>query len=274
MHSVETKSLRIPALGLGTFELEGDAGYRTMCEAIAIGYRHFDTAERYGNEREVGRAISASGIHRNSFFVTTKIWPTHFSRDDFERRVALSVETLGLVPDLLLLHFPPPEAQLPEVLENLCRESERYAFQIGVSNFTGRLMELAGRISTIPLRVNQVEYHPLVDRRADLDVCRAAGAALIAYSPLAQGRVFSMPALRRIAETKGKGAGQVALRWLVQQQGVAAIPRSSSVEHARRNFEIFDFCLSSEEMAEISSLAEHRALPNDPPLRAPNWIAD
>jgi diketogulonate reductase-like aldo/keto reductase len=256
MHNVDANGASLPALGFGTWELRGGTAQRLVEAALEIGYRHIDTAQMYGNEAEVGAAIAASGIARDELFVTTKIWPDRFRRGVFERSVEESVQRLGLRPDLLLLHWPNPDVPLAETVEALNRVAEQgLTRHIGISNFTTAMIDEAVRLSPRPLATNQVEYHPFLDQDAVLARCRAHGMALTAYTPLARGRVFKDPVLARIGRDHGKGPGQVALRWLVQQEGVVAIPRSSSVEHARTNFEVFDFALSEAEMAEVTALA-------------------
>jgi diketogulonate reductase-like aldo/keto reductase len=273
MKSVSCNGAEIPKLGLGTFELRGDAGYRLFSAALEIGYRHFDTAQRYENEAEIGAALAASGLARSEFFVTTKIWPVHFRRETFRRRVEESCRRLGVVPDLLLLHFPPDDpASLPAVVEMLAAAvDEGHTRHIGVSNFSIPLVKEAIRLSPRRLTTNQVEYNPFLDQAAALRMCRANGMSITAYSPLAQGRVMHAQPLTRIGRLHGKNAGQVALRWLVQQDGVVAIPRSASAARARSNFEIFDFALTTAEMGEISGLAERSTSADDPAMRAPEW---
>ncbi|MEK0084576.1 aldo/keto reductase [Benzoatithermus flavus] len=258
MHKVNGNGAPIPALGFGTWELR-DAQARHMVEAaLEIGYRHIDTAQMYGNEAEVGAALRASGLKRDELFVTTKIWPDRFRSGDLQRSVVESLEKLQLdAVDLLLLHWPNPDVPLPETMVALNDCAERgWARHIGVSNFTAAMLVEAMRLSSHPLATNQVEYHPFLSQRTVLEACRTNGMALTAYCPLARGRVFEDPTLARIAQRHGKTAGQVALRWLVQQEGVVAIPRSSRVEHARANFQIFDFSLSEPEMVEIAALGK------------------
>jgi 2,5-diketo-D-gluconate reductase B len=236
--------------------LRGGTAQRLVEAALGIGYRHIDTAQMYGNEAEVGAGIAASGLPRDDLFVTTKVWPDRFRRGVFERSVEESVQRLGLRPDLVLLHWPNPDVPLAETMEALNRVAEQgLTRHIGISNFTTAMIDEAVRLSPRPLVTNQVEYHPFLDQDPVLARCRAHRMALTAYCPLARGRVFKDPLLARIGRDRGKGPGQVALRWLVQQQGVVAIPRSSSVEHARANFEVFDFALSEAEMAEVTALA-------------------
>ena len=224
--------------------------------ALALGYRHIDTAQMYGNEAEVGQAIAASAVPRDQIWLTTKIWPDNFRAGALQRAAEQSVRRLGTEPDLLLLHWPNPSVPRAETVGALNDAKRRgVSRQIGISNSPVALIRESVRASEVPLLLNQVEYHPYLSQRAVLEELRAHGMALTAYSPIAQGRVFADPLLRQIGERHGKNPGQVTLRWLLQQDGVSAIPRSSREAHAKANFEIFDFALSAAEMAEIAGLA-------------------
>jgi 2,5-diketo-D-gluconate reductase B len=240
--------------------------------ALAMGYRHIDTAQMYGNESEVGRALVASGIAREEVFITTKIWPDSFRNGDLQDAAPRSLERLGLdAVDLLLLHWPNPMVPLAETIGALNEvAAQGLARHIGISNFTRALLAEAVALSERPLVANQVEYHPFLDQSALLERLREQGMALIAYSPLAQGAVFRDPSLKAIAEAHGRTPGQVALRWLIQQPGVAAIPRSSKPERAAENLAVFDFALSDQEMATISALSRPGGRLVDPGI-APAW---
>lgn len=271
---IESHGASIPALGLGTWELQGDAARRLVENALDVGYRHLDTAEAYGNEAEVGRALRASGLDREQLFLTTKVWPDHYAPTDFRDAVAASLERLGVdAVDLLLLHWPRFRGTTLEETVDLLNEAraEGRARHIGVSNFNTRLLTRAAEASEAPLAVNQVEYHPFLDQSEVLASVRERGMALTAYSPLAHGRVPGDRTLSEIGERHGKTAAQVALRWLLDQERVAAIPRTSDPEHCAENFRVFDFRLSEEERAGISRLAEPGGRVIDPVGLAPDW---
>ena len=272
MIHVEAQGARIPALGLGTWQLSGAVAQRMIGYALAIGYRHVDTAQMYGNEAEVGAAIESSPVPRGEIWLTTKIWPDNFGADALKRAAEQSVRRLRTEPDLLLLHWPNPSVPLAETIGALNEVKRRgLARHIGISNFNVALIREARALSEEPLVANQVEYHPFLDQQAVLEEVRANGMALTAYSPLARGRVFRDPTIARIGERHGKNPGQVALRWLIQQDGVTAIPRSSREANVKANFEIFDFELSEAEMAEIFALAHPRGRQVDFPGYAPRW---
>ncbi|MGH6900975.1 MAG: aldo/keto reductase [Geminicoccaceae bacterium] len=272
MIHVEAQDARIPALGLGTWQLSGAVARRMVGYALDVGYRHVDTAQMYGNEAEVGAAIASSPVPRDEIWLTTKIWPDNFRAGALKRAAEQSVQRLRTEPDLLLLHWPNPSVPLEETIGALNEVKRRgLTRHIGISNFNVALIQGALALSEEPLVVDQVEYQPYLSQSVVLEEVRANGMALIAYSPLAKGRVFKDRTLARIGERHGKSPGQITLRWLIQQDGVCAIPRSSREAHAKANLEIFDFALSEAEMAEIFALAHPGGRQVDFPGYAPCW---
>jgi 2,5-diketo-D-gluconate reductase B len=271
MRYVEANGAKIPAIGLGTWELRGRACARLVEQAIKLGYRHIDTAQVYENEREVGEGLRASGVRREEVFVTTKVWTTHFAPNDLERSTKDSLAKLRLSEvDLLLLHWPNPQVPLSETLGALARVKQLGMVKhIGVSNFTVALIEQAVAACPEPLACDQVEYHPYLDQTKVKEACARHGMALIAYSPVAKGRVKEDATLTRIGRAHGKTAAQVCLRWLVQQNA-CAIPRTSRIERLSENIDIFDFALSDEEVAEISAMATAKGRLTDYGF-APKW---
>jgi diketogulonate reductase-like aldo/keto reductase len=256
MHVVKAKGAAIPAIGLGTWELRGRACARIVEQALRLGYRHIDTAELYENEREVGEGLHASGVPRGEVFVTTKVWPSHFARHDFERAAKDSLVRLRLTEvDLLLLHWPSKRIPLAETVEALCRmKAAGVTRHIGLSNFTPPLLDEAVRLSSEPLVCNQIELHPFLDQSETVAASQRHGMAIVAYSPIARGAVKNDSVLATIGKVHGKSAAQVSLRFLVQQ-GFSAIPRTSKLERLSENLAVFDFELSPREMAQISALA-------------------
>jgi 2,5-diketo-D-gluconate reductase B len=255
MQVIEANGAKIPAIGLGTWELRGKVCTRIVEQALRLGYRHLDTAQMYDNEREVGEGLRASGVPRRDVFVTTKVWPTHFAPPDLERSVKESVARLRMTEvDLLLLHWPSTRVPLRETLGALAKvKREGLAKHIGVSNFDAQLVQEAVSLCPEPLVCNQIHYHPYLDQPALLGACAALGLAVVAYSPIAKGNVKTDAVLMAIGSRHKKTAAQVSLRWLVQQ-GVAAIPRTSRLERLAENFAIFDFELTEAEMAEIFAI--------------------
>jgi 2,5-diketo-D-gluconate reductase B len=260
MQVIEAHGARIPAIGLGTWELRGRVCIRIVEQALRLGYRHIDTAQMYDNERDVGEGLRMSGVPRDEVFITTKVWPTHFAPPDLERSVKESVGRLRLnAVDLLLLHWPSTRVPLAETLEALAKvKREGLTRHIGVSNFDVALIQEAVALCPLPLVCNQIHYHPYLDQTALRQACAAVGAAVVAYSPIAKGNVRGDAVLTEIGARHNKTAAQVTLRWLVQQ-GVAAIPRTSRIERLTENFSIFDFDLTPVEMSEIFAIsAGHR----------------
>lgn len=256
MEYVTVQDERIPALGFGTYRLRGQACERTVKEAIELGYRHIDTAEFYTNQSEIGRAIADSTVPRDELFVTTKVWRTNLRHDDVLRSATESLSKLGLDEvDLLLIHWPNKSVPVEETLGamNQLREDGR-ARHIGVSNFSVAQLREAMTVSASPILANQVKYHPLHAQNDLLEACLEHDVMLTAYSPLAKGRIINNDTLARIGDRYGKTEAQVALRWLLQQDVVSAIPKASSREHLRENIEIFDFELADDEMEQIFEL--------------------
>ena len=271
MQFVEANGAKIPAIGLGTWELRGRTCARLVEQAIKLGYRHIDTAQIYENEREVGDGLRASKIRRDEIFVTTKVWTNHFAPHDLERSTKESLTKLRLTEvDLLLLHWPNPQVPLSETLGALARVKQLgMARHIGVSNFTVALIDEAVAACPEPLVCDQVEYHPYLDQTKVREACARHGMAVVAYSPVAKGRIKGDATMARIGQAHGKTAAQVCLRWLVQQN-VSAIPRTSKIERLSENIDIFDFALSDEEMRQIFGMASAKGRLTDFGF-APKW---
>jgi 2,5-diketo-D-gluconate reductase B len=246
---------KVPSLGLGTYRLTGDACERAVERALAMGYRHMDTAQMYGNEAEVGRGIEDSGVERGEIFLTTKIWPSDFAHDRVISKTRESLKKLRTdYVDLLLMHWPGDGVPLGETLGAMRElQEEGSVLHIGVSNFSPSLVEDATEHAEI--FCNQVQYHPYRNQDALLDQSQKMDYLLTAYTPLSRGGVQDDATLKDIGEAHGKTATQVALRWLVQQEKVSAIPNATGEEHLGENLDVFDFELSEEEMDRIFSLS-------------------
>ncbi len=248
------KGEKIPSLGLGTWRLRGEECTRAVERALASGYRHIDTAQMYGNEGEVGQGIQSSGIDREKIFLVTKIRTSAFSYEDALRSTRESLRKLGTERvDLLLMHWPNPSVPLEETLSAMRElQGEGSVRHIGGSNFPARMVEEAAEHAAI--FCNQVEYHPYKAQDELLEQAREMDYLLTAYSPVAKGAVLNDPTLKQIGEAHGKTPAQVALRWLIQQEKVAAIPKATSEDHLKGNLDVFDFELSNEEMEHLSGL--------------------
>ncbi|MEQ8392693.1 MAG: aldo/keto reductase [Thalassospira sp.] len=263
---------KIPALGFGTYELNNDDAATMVNEAAKIGYRHFDTAQMYHNEEGVGRGLKASGLARDDYFLTTKVWFDKFQSGDLQTSVVESLRKLDLDHvDLLLLHWPTDEIPLEETIAALNEvKNLGMTHMIGISNFPTVLIDKAINLTDIPLTVNQVEYHPYISQAKVLENVRSHDMLLTAYCPIARGTVLNDPTLQEIGAKYGKSGVQVTLRWLMQQDGVMAIPKSGSPKNAAANFDIFDFELSDDDMAKIFTLANPDGRLIDPSF-APKW---
>lgn len=254
---------RVPALGLGTWELRGDGCVRAVEHALALGYRHLDTAQGYFNEAEVGEGLRRSGLPRDDVFLTTKVRPRHFRPADLLRSTEESLAALQVdVVDLLLLHWPNREVPLEETLAALHEARARgLTRHVGVSNFAPSWLRRA--VAAGPTLTNQVEYHPFLSQTALLELAEEHDLLITAYSPVARGKVLRDPTLREIGERHGKTAAQVALRWLVQQPRVVTIPKAASPEHQAANLDVFDFELEAAEMAAIFALDRGERIVDD-----------
>lgn len=269
MEHVTLGASRVPKLGFGTWQMKGRECVDAVTEALAIGYRHIDTAEAYDNEADVGRGIAESGIDREDIFVTTKVWREHLEAGALRRSVEESLKRLGIDQlDLALVHWPNETVGIAEPLEALAELREAGKLRhLGVSNFTPSQIERA--LAAAPIACNQVEYHPFLAQDDHLALARRHGYMLTAFCPLARGTVVDDETIAEIGRAHGKSPTQVTLRWLIQQDSVVAVPKAAKEHHARANFEIFDFALSSEEMQRISALDRRERL-IDPDF-APDW---
>lgn len=263
------QSVSVPALGFGTYQLDGDACRRSVTRALELGYRHVDTARMYENESDVGRGIRDSSVDRGSIFLTSKIWRDQLDPDSLMLGVQNSLKDLQTdYLDLLLIHWPCPEIPLASTLGAMLKLKDQGRIRhLGVSNFPSSLLKEA--LSLAPILCDQVEYHPFLGQEALLKLAGEHDVMITAYSPLSQGKVIDHPELEAIGRPYGKSADQVALRWLLEQPQVVAIPRSSNPEHIRQNFEVFDFTLSQEDRERIAQLPKNRRQ-IDPDF-APEW---
>jgi 2,5-diketo-D-gluconate reductase B len=265
------QGIDIPEIGLGTYKLYGKECKRTVSEAIEMGYRHIDTAQIYKNEKEIGDAIYSSNVDREDLFITTKVWHTNLDHDDLLQSVEESLKQLrSNYVDLLLIHWPNKQYALEQTLEAMMvLKDQGKAISIGLSNFPMGLTRKVVEDLRIPIFANQVEFHPFLGQFDLLDYSYDADFAVMAYSPLAQGKVFDNKLLNEIGVEHGKTAAQVSLRWLIEQENVVAIPKASSAEHLSQNIDIFDFELSDEQFEAIDELEKDRRLVN--PTFAPDW---
>lgn len=253
MEYMNVKGERIPSIGFGTWSLTGKNCKKAVKDAIEMGYRHIDTAQFYDNEREVGAAISESEVEREEIFLTTKLWKNNVSYERAKSSFRESLKKLGTgYVDLLLIHWPVDSVPTEETVRAMNElQSTGKVRKIGVSNFSVDQLEEAMEVSETPIFTNQVKYNPFNLQDSVLQYCKEEDIMLTAYSPLGKGRIIGNEKLSEIGDKYGKSSAQVALRWLVQQDKVSAIPKAGSKKHRRENLDIFDFELNENEMKEI-----------------------
>ncbi len=272
---LEANGARMPAIGLGTSRITGADAVRTVETALAVGYRHIDTAVMYGNETELGQGLKSAGLSRDEVFVTTKVLPGDLGDGDLQKSAAGSLKRLGLDRvDLLLIHWPNAAIPLRVSIAALCdAQAKGMTRAIGVANFPSAMLDEAVALASQhgqKLACNQCEYHPRLDQTKLLAACRKHGIPLVAYCPIGQGGVLGDPTIETIARRLGKTPAQVVMRWHMQQPGVAAIPRSRERAHLAENIDVFDFALSDDDMRAVAGLAtaDGRIIR---PSSAPRW---
>ncbi len=258
-------------MGFGTYQLDNTTANEMVQAALETGYRHIDTAQMYGNEEGVGKAINASAVNREEVFLTTKVLPSNLGRQTFLPSVEESLRKLKVdAVDLLLIHWPNSDVPVEEYIGELVKAQEKgYTKHIGVSNHTTALLNkvLATGANII---TNQVEYHPFLNQDKLYNYLRQHDLSLTAYSPIAQGQVMGNETLKSIGGKYGKSEVQVTLRWLIQQDGVMAIPKSGKESHMKSNFDIFDFELTQDEVQQVNKLTQQNNRLINPSF-APDW---
>jgi 2,5-diketo-D-gluconate reductase B len=263
----------IPRIGLGTYGLTGDAGLNVIGTALEVGYRHLDTAQTYGTESNVGRAVAASGLPRADIFITTKVADTHLDRPAFLSSVRASLDQLDVDHvDLLLVHWPSFRDAVPfEVYIDALAEVQALgqARLIGVSNFPAALVATAvSRLGSGAIASNQVECHPFLQNRMLRAACDRLQVAVTAYMPLAVGRVTADPVLQRIASARGETPATVALAWALAACA-SAIPSSTRRDHLVSNLRALDLQLDADELAAVDALDRGERIVN--PAKSPAW---
>ena len=273
MDTIITQGVAMPRLSFGTFRMPGAAAQPVVESALALGYRHIDTAAMYENEAAVGAALAASGVARTELFVTTKVWHDQLAPDALHRAFDTSLRKLGLDHiDLYLVHWPSKDMDMASMLEALTSLRERGLTRaIGVCNFNLPMLRRAVEEIGAPIASVQAEYHPYLSQSALLGYLRRHGLPLTAYAPLAQGRAASDPALASIGRKHGVSAAQIAVAWLLDQPGVAVIPKAGRPESQKANLAALDIRLDDEDRAAIAALPKDQRFVR-PPF-APAWDA-
>lgn len=270
---LEVQGARVPKLGFGTWQITGPACREAVRDALELGYRHLDTARVYENEAEVGAALRESGVGREEVFLTTKVWMDDAAPRPLQASAEASLRDLGTdYVDLLLLHWPNPGVPIEQTLAAMAALGEQGRIRhAGVSNFPPghlrRAIEAAGQVG-LRLFCDQVEHHPLLGQDELLRLAAEHELMITAYAPFGHGAVLEEPVLAAIGEAHGKSVAQVALRWLLDQPLVSAVPKAASHENRAANLDVFDFELSEEERARIG------ALPKDQREFDPGWAPD
>jgi 2,5-diketo-D-gluconate reductase B len=271
MENLKTQGISLPRLGLGTFRMQGDVCRAAVESALALGYRHIDTAEMYANEEAIGAAIAASGVVRKDLHVTTKVWNENLAPEAMRRASDKSLKKLRLDQvDLYLVHWPAPNMNLPAMFETLMKlKQEGRTRAIGVANFNIALLKTVVEEIKAPIACNQIEYHVMLDQTKVAKYLAAKSIPLIAYCPLAQGRAASDETLLAIGKKHGASAAQVALSWLLDQDGVAAIPKTSRRESQKANLDALKVKLDDDDRKKIAALPKDKRCVN--PGFAPAW---
>jgi len=269
MDAITVKNVAVPALGFGTWALSGNAAYQATRMVLDLGYRHIDTAQIYGNEAEIGRAIRDSGLPRGEIFLTTKLGNANHLPDDARRSFDASLDALGTeYVDLFLIHWPLPTryggdfVSTWRALEEFYRDGR--ARSIGVSNFQPHHIRRLHEETEIPPAVNQIEVHPYLTQNAVREFCAQHQIAIEAWSPLARGGdLLSDPEIVPIAERTGKTPAQVVLRWHIER-GDIVFPKSVTPARVRENIDIFDFELTADDHEMITALDRGLRVGPDP----------
>jgi len=272
-HIVNAQGLNMPKLGLGTWPMLGEECTRAVEQALALGYRHIDTAAAYNNEDAVGQALANSPIPRGQIHVTSKVWWDQLQPDAMRHSMDRSLKALrSEYVDLFMLHWPTTDWDLPLTIETLVSFKEQgLARNIGVANFPLPLLRKVVEELGAPLSAIQVEYHVLLGQNALLDYARQHDMALTAYTPLARNKVSDIPAIQQIAAKHSVLPTQVALKWLLDQPNVAAIPKASSEANQLANLSALQVQLDDQDRALIASLSKRERQVS--PDFAPVWDA-
>jgi 2,5-diketo-D-gluconate reductase B len=273
MKTIKTLGISIPRLGFGTFRMPGGDSQPVVESAIALGFRHIDTAAMYENEAAVGAALAASGVKREELFVTTKVWHDQLSPDALHRAFDVSRARLKLdYVDLYMIHWPSRDMDMAATLEALMELRERGLTRaIGVCNFNLPMIRRAVEEIGAPIAAHQIEYHPFLSQAPMLAYLRSKAIPLTAYAPLAQGRAANDATLSTIGHKHDATAAQIAIAWLLDQQGVIAIPKAGRPESQKANLDALGISLDDGDRATIAALPKDQRFVR-PPF-APEWHA-
>ncbi len=265
----------IPVLGLGTWQSTGQDCIDVVSKALQMGYEHIDTAQAYGNEVEVGKGIKLSGVARDKFFLTTKIFPDDMKFEP-EKLVAAAKRSLADLDtdyvDLLLLHWPDDRVPLSETIPALCElQKQGLTRNIGVSNFNIANIIEAKKYADVPIVVNQVEFHPFIKQNTLQTFLYNHHILLEAYSPLARSDVFDNEIIKEIADKHSVTPAQISLAWILSDKNRIAIPKTSNPDHLQGNLDAINLQLSTDELEKIDSMARSDGRKIEHPDYSPEW---
>ncbi|MGP5513997.1 aldo/keto reductase [Psychrobacter alimentarius] len=265
----------IPVLGLGTWQSTGQDCVAVVKKALEMGYEHIDTAQAYDNEKEVGQGIKQSGVARDKFFLTTKIFPDDmkFQPEKLAEAAKRSLENLDTdYVDLLLLHWPDDRVPLSETIPALCElQKQGLTRHIGVSNFNIADIIEAEKYADVPIVVNQVEFHPFIKQNTLQTFLNNHHILLEAYSPLARGDVFDNDIIKEIADKHNVTPAQISLAWILSDKHRVAIPKTSNPDHLQGNLDAIKVELSADELDRLGSLARSDGRKIEHPDYSPVW---
>jgi 2,5-diketo-D-gluconate reductase B len=244
----------IPILGFGTWQVEGESCKQSVLKALEVGYRHIDTADMYGNHKQVGEAIKESGVPREEIFLTTKLWQDNYKKEKIRPELERALQELGTdYLDLWLMHWPDRKIPFEETMGAMKElQDEGQIKDIGVANFTVHHLQDA-LDGAVPFSMNQVEFHPSLYQKDLLDFCRENDIALTAYSPIARGQDLKLPVIKEIANKRGVSESQTIINWLIQKD-IIAIPKAETPAHIEDNWKSLDWSLDEEEVKMIDEI--------------------
>ena len=274
-HARTVGDARIPALGLGTWQNTGQNCVDVVKTALQMGYEHIDTAQAYGNEEQVGKGLAQSGVSRDAYFLTTKIFPDDlkFKPEKLVEATHKSLDNLGVdYLDLLLLHWPDERVPLSETMPALSElQKQGLTRHIGVSNFTIDWLIEAQRYASVPIATNQVEFHPFINQRTLRIFMENRHIPLTAYSPLARGEVFKNDTIKAIADKHGITPAQVSLAYILADKNRIAIPKTSTIDHLQGNLDALNVTLEADDIAKIDGLVRQDGRKIEHPDYKPEW---
>ncbi|WP_436924787.1 aldo/keto reductase [Halosimplex amylolyticum] len=274
MTDVPTKTLpsgdELPRLGFGTWDIGGETVKEGVRTALDAGYTHVDTAEGYKNEAEIGDVLAE--YDRDEIFLTSKVLSKNLNYDSLIESCRDSLERLGTdYLDLYLIHWPNPAVSLRESLDAMATlHDEGLVKNVGVSNFSAYQLSCAHHISDVPIAVNQIEFHPWFQRPDLVEYCRETDTVVEAAAPLGRTEVFEDDVVQDLADQYDKNPAQIALKWAIERD-IVALPKSSSPEHIRSNFDLFDWSIDDEDLAALDDRDRDHPVYDHP---ARDWSGD